>query len=575
MNTGVCIAQDEKIVMINQRLADALGYGSEEIVGRPFAEFFAVDDLKRVREAYRRHMSGEREIGLVEAKVRHGAGGLVPIEMNGSIVNYHGKPAEMVIVHDTTISGAERQRLLEKQDALEAVAARRTEELRAVLRELREENVRREAAEKNLRESSQRIEAILRHLPGMAYRCLNDRPWTMIYVSDGVLNLTGHPDVDLIDNKAVSYAQLIHPDDREKVWQTVQEATANERPFEMTYRIRAAGGAEKWVWEQGRAMIDADGTPILSGFIMDVTDRVNAERVVKESEERYRLLVAQAADAIFLTDAEGRIVECNVSCARLLSYPIRELTGMLLDDLATPDEHYQESIVRCIERGERCAVRRLMRRDGTIIVAEVNGRVLTNGFIQGIIRDVTEQRRKERALRQVATHDRLTGLFNRGHVMERFEREFGRVANAGGRLCVCLCDLDEFKNINDTHGHRAGDHALSSFAQIVRRCIRPSDVAGRYGGDEFLMLFPDLWSDEALLITERIRRSLEDQEISLGSASIRVTASFGLADIHPKYRGSRHLFDAADRALYLAKNSGRNRSVTFLPPWGRDLDLSE
>jgi len=128
--------------------------------------------------------------------------------------------------------------------------------------------------EQALRESQRKLSTLLHNLPGMAYRCANDREWTMEFVSQGCQAVTGYEPADLIGNRLLSYNDMIHPDDRQPVWDEVQAALAAKRPFRLEYRIRTASGEEKWVWEQGVGVLGEGGAIVaLEGFITDITER--------------------------------------------------------------------------------------------------------------------------------------------------------------------------------------------------------------------------------------------------------------------------------------------------------------
>jgi PAS domain S-box-containing protein len=138
------------------------------------------------------------------------------------------------------------------------------------------------SAESALLESQRTLTTPMGNLPGMAYRCRNDCDWTMEYVSDGCVALTGYRPVELIENSRDSYAQLIHPGDQEYVWNEIQTALKERRPFTLVYRITMADGRQKWVWEQGCGIFSHDGELLcLEGFITDITD-------LRQSEEHAR-----------------------------------------------------------------------------------------------------------------------------------------------------------------------------------------------------------------------------------------------------------------------------------------------
>ena len=155
------------------------------------------------------------------------------------------------------------------------------------------EAILRRRTEEALRESQRALSTLMSNLPGMAYRCKNDRQWTMEFVSDGCLELTGYQSEELLENKAISYADLIHPDDQNYVWNEVQEAIAKRRPFRLIYRIRSRSGI-KWVWEQGQGIFLPDGVLLaLEGFANDITERKLAEEALKRTQEELEKRVAE------------------------------------------------------------------------------------------------------------------------------------------------------------------------------------------------------------------------------------------------------------------------------------------
>ena len=129
----------------------------------------------------------------------------------------------------------------------------------------------RSGAGRDVGETERRLATLLSNLPGMAYRCRNDRDWTMEFVSDGCEALTGYNPADLLGNSSRSYNSLIHPDDRDRVWSEAQDAVRERAPFRLAYRIRTADGGEKWVWEQGAGIFSGEKLEALEGFITDIT----------------------------------------------------------------------------------------------------------------------------------------------------------------------------------------------------------------------------------------------------------------------------------------------------------------
>ena len=189
--------------------------------------------------------------------------------------------------------------------------------VQAILRNITE---RKKTAAK-LQQNEKQLSNLMSNLPGMAYRCKYDSNWTMEFVSQGCLELTGYLPDELIDNKEKSYAELIHPEDRENIFKTISTSVQQRKPFQLLYRIRCKDGTEKWVWEKGNALISKKRkVEALEGFITDISSRVHAEEALKESEELYRKLIATLPDIICITNVNGEIIFLNEVGIRFSGY---------------------------------------------------------------------------------------------------------------------------------------------------------------------------------------------------------------------------------------------------------------
>jgi two-component system cell cycle response regulator len=164
----------------------------------------------------------------------------------------------------------------------------------------------------------------------------------------------------------------------------------------------------------------------------------------------------------------------------------------------------------------------------------------------------------EERLRRQATHDSLTGILNRGAIMERFAIEMDRAHRDNESLCIAMVDLDHFKRVNDTCGHTVGDTVLSETATRMTSVLRPYDCIGRYGGEEFIILFPKCDVTQAFTIAERVRRAISIQPVRTSWDAVTVTASIGIAEARP-LMNSDAVIREADDALFRAKQGGRNR----------------
>lgn len=189
--------------------------------------------------------------------------------------------------------------------------------VQAILRNISE----RKKTEAKLHQSEKHLSNLMSNLPGMAYRCRFDTEWTMEFVSQGCLELTGYVPEELILNSKISFFELIHPEDKENVFVTIREAVNKKSPYQIIYRIRIKDGGEKWVWEKGNAQISKKGkVEFLEGFIADISSRINAEVALKESEELYRKLIATLPDIIAITDIKGNIIFLNEIGIRFTGY---------------------------------------------------------------------------------------------------------------------------------------------------------------------------------------------------------------------------------------------------------------
>jgi PAS domain S-box-containing protein len=245
---------------------------------------------------------------------------------------------------------------------------------------------------------------LLKNLPGMAYRCRNDPDWTMEFVSDGCRDLTGFAPTDLVDNGTVSYGDLIHPDDRARVWAGVQDAVVEGAPFEITYRIRRVDGRERTVWEQGSAVLGADGDVLaIEGFVTDVTDYARLTHRVKDQESQFRALVEQSIAGVYII-GDGRFRYVNPRFAEIFGYSVEEILGLgSVGDLVQPED--RDLVLDNLRLRFEGRIRELhyefrgRQKDGGERVVEVHGRRIEldgASAVIGTLLDVTERKRTER-----------------------------------------------------------------------------------------------------------------------------------------------------------------------------------
>ncbi|MCI0620145.1 MAG: PAS domain S-box protein [Acidobacteria bacterium] len=244
-------------------------------------------------------------------------------------------------------------------------------------------------------ESQRTLSTLMGNLPGMAYRCRNDRNWTMEFVSDGCYELTGLRPSELCGSRHTSFGQLVHCDDRERVWNNVQGALKENNYFQLEYRLITVNDELKWVWEQGRGVFSSDGYLVaIEGFITDITKRVRMEQALKESDEQYRMLFEDSKDACYVTTRDGKIIEANSSMMELFGYRSEEMIG--LDVLSLYAEPEQRSHLE-LELEQQGHVRdykvRLKRRDEKTLdcLLTSNARRAEDGHIAGYLGIIREK----------------------------------------------------------------------------------------------------------------------------------------------------------------------------------------
>lgn len=302
--------------------------------------------------------------------------------------------------------------------------------------------------------------------------------------------------------------------------------------------------------------------------IRDVTEQKRSEREIRDSEQRYRSLFEQSMDAIYVVDYDGSNLRANPAWLELFGYTEDELETLNIADLyANPED--RTPLLRQIARSGLVADEvRFKKKDGTIFdcARTVAARRDADGNIvsfQGIMRDVTEQKRAYDELARLARYDTLTGLLNRRAVLERLEDWLRHVQRYGGQFCVIMLDLDHFKQVNDEYGHQVGDHVLAQTADVLRKGVRQTEVVGRYGGEEFLVVLPHTDRKGARVVAERIRSRMEKTAMDNGrGGTFAITVSLGIS-AHQREDHVDSLVRRADEALYTAKANGRNRVETM------------
>ena len=259
-----------------------------------------------------------------------------------------------------------------------------------------------------LRESQRQLATLMSNLPGMAYRGKHDPEWVMEFVSDGCEALTGYKPEHLIGNRKISYEQIAHPDDLRRVHEAIANGVRNRLPYEMTYRIVSASGQEKWVWEQGRAIYEPDGSAIaIEGFITDTTERIDAEHALRESEERFRAAFEQAAVGVTQILPDGTFLNVNQKFCEIVGYAYTDLIGQNMHEFIHPADRlaFSENVEPLL-KGQASAFsieNRFVRQDGFSVWVNLSVGLVRHDdgspkSLIGVIEDISERKTREREL---------------------------------------------------------------------------------------------------------------------------------------------------------------------------------
>jgi diguanylate cyclase (GGDEF)-like protein/PAS domain S-box-containing protein len=403
------------------------------------------------------------------------------------------------------------------------------------------------------------------------------------YWSDEMYRLHGHePGAIPVDRQ--TGMEHTHPEDRERRARWI--ARVHECPgeeIEERLRLVLADGSERPIVARAVLEVDDDGEPLrYIGTNQDRSIEVRSD----EAECLLTQIVMSTSEAIYTVDLDTRVLSWNPGAERLYGYTAEEMIGQPLQMLY-PENHDGGLWQLSQERRERLlsgdyefeeyeTTRR--HKDGSLIQVAVTASPLRDhtGKIIGVVgslRDITERRRTEAQLAYLSNNDALTGLFNR----RRFEEELNGIAvrarQYGYHAAVLMIDLDNFKYVNETYGHKAGDELVASIAELIKSRLRPMDVLARFGGDSFGLVVIDTDTEPARELAEELLAAVREHEMEINGRAIHVTASVGVVIFDGIQASIEDVLADVDRAMYQSKEKGRNRATVLQPSdrgWVRD-----
>ena len=416
------------------------------------------------------------------------------------------------------------------------------------------------------REQAKRLSVALDHIP--AYIYMKDKERRYVYANKPTLELfgcnadelQGCRDTRFFPQETVARLHDIDTIVLEQGKDSTQEVISHD-----------SDGSKHVYWEIKTPIFDElDHSKVwgLCGISTDITELQNREQALRESEERFHLTFDSAPIGMALINLDGRFFQVNQALVNILGYTRDELLQKTFQEITHPDDLESDLANKeSLEAGDFPGFqmeKRYIDKGGDIRWIMLNASAVRDAagnalYFIAQIQDITERRSLMEKLAMQASYDYLTNLYNRRFFIGHAEAEFARARRYDKSLALLMLDIDYFKNINDTYGHKTGDVVLQRFSALLLEKLRTVDIIGRIGGEEFAVLLPESKEQDALDVAERLREDIAETEIIIdGGKIVHFTVSMGVAILNEHTESLDVLFGKADQALYQAKSSGRN-----------------
>ncbi|MGE5088262.1 MAG: EAL domain-containing protein [Candidatus Levyibacteriota bacterium] len=400
----------------------------------------------------------------------------------------------------------------------------------------------------------------------------------LLYFSHRCEELLGH-EPGTMRETAGSFLRLVSRLDRKRVVHAFRRHLSSGDPLDLELRIRTGDGACRWFCIRGRAVLGARGTALrMAGSLTDISDRKQAEAQVYDEKERAQVTLASIADAVITVDTLGNVEFLNPVAERLTGWRSDEAHGAALPSVfAVFDEATGANVADPVALALRD--RAIVQSEGNVVLRRRHEAPVAIDYSAAPIRDrardvtgavlvfhdMSRERQYATRLAYLASHDPLTGLLNRREFERRVSMALVEAEHHAANHAVLYVDLDEFKLVNDTCGHAAGDELLRQVSAMLRPRLREGDTLARLGGDEFGVLLEHCAPEPAQLIAESMRKAISDFSFQWNQRSFRIGASVGVVDLADGPHTLAGVLSAADAACYMAKDKGRNRVQVYTP----------
>src|SRR5471032_2602929 len=385
-------------------------------------------------------------------------------------------------------------------------------------------------------------------------------------------SLLGLPVGDLTQPFSI-FLLSVDPEDRDQLLDTMQSAVDRCTGYEVEYRVLWPDGSRHWLAAKAHVFCDEQQLPVGTlGIVWDITERKDNEQATARQRELAAVTLRSIGEGVITTNADGKTDYLNYIAEQLTGWTLDQARGLhisatlkLIDDVGAPiPEHAALQCLRLRQAIGMSSQNQLVTREGRHIAVEESAAPIWSdtGELLGavvVFRDVSHERKLSKQLSWNASHDTLTGLINRREFEAQIANALRSAKESGHVHALLYMDLDQFKIVNDTCGHSAGDLLLQLLAKMLPAQMRDSDILARLGGDELGVLLPHCPHERALHIADSLRLSIKNFRFVWANNSFELGVSIGMVEINDNSKSTTELLIAADQACYQAKEGGRNR----------------
>ena len=377
---------------------------------------------------------------------------------------------------------------------------------------------------------------------------------TLGYSHDELLKLGPHdlkPDAGELDRITHRFQEVIQSESKIGMFETLHQRKDGTRlPVDVYLRA-----------------VQSEGRQLLVAVVRDITARVHADAVLRESEERFRVAFNQAAVGLAHVAPEGRWLMVNNKLCEIVGYSRKELLGMSFQDITHPEDLVADwTLARRMNAGEldeKTREKRYRHKNGHYIWVNLTSSMVRDDggnpkYYSTVVEDISRRKQVEEELLHLANHDALTSLPNRSLLLDRLSQALVFAKRSGGQVAVMLIDLDRFKNINDSLGHDFGDKIIMEIGRRLSASARAGDTIARLGGDEFVLIRADIAREDSVHIMAQQTLEALSRPMTIQGHEFYPTGSIGISMYPKDGHDSQSLLKNADTAMYRAKDAGRN-----------------